>query len=143
MRAQPPWLLPDPESNRFGTKTRASRSESSQTRENGARNAKSREHSLSAFCVNWLTGSFRAKNLSSPGWARTTDTRINSPLLCRLSYRGIDFLVTGNVPIDPLLRMLSNSLAGHAKNSTFLAETWQVQLLNQEASPPIVVQRER
>ena len=29
-------------------------------------NAKSREHSLSAFCVNWLTGSFRAKNLSSP-----------------------------------------------------------------------------
>jgi hypothetical protein len=29
--------------------------------------AKSREHSLSAFCVNWLTGSFRAKNLSSLG----------------------------------------------------------------------------
>jgi len=52
-------------------------------------------------------------------------------------------LVTGNVPIDPLLRMLSNSLTGHAKNSTFLAETWQVQLLNQEASPPVVVQRER
>jgi hypothetical protein len=26
-------------------------------------NAKSRERSLSAFCVNWLTGSFRAKNL--------------------------------------------------------------------------------
>ena len=26
---------------------------------------------------------------SSPGRARTSDTRINSPLLCRLSYRGI------------------------------------------------------
>ncbi len=26
---------------------------------------------------------------SSPGWARTTDTRINSPLLCQLSYKGI------------------------------------------------------
>ena len=29
-------------------------------------NAKSRERSLSAFCVNWLTGSLRAKILSSP-----------------------------------------------------------------------------
>ena len=28
--------------------------------------AKSREHSLSAFCVSWLTGSFRARNLSVP-----------------------------------------------------------------------------
>ena len=55
VRAQPPWLLSDPESNRFGTKSRAARSKSSQTPENGARNAKSREHSLSAFCVNWLT----------------------------------------------------------------------------------------
>ncbi len=26
----------------------------------------------------------------SPTWARTRDTRINSPLLYRLSYRGID-----------------------------------------------------
>ena len=51
--------------NRCGTKTRAARPQSLQTRENGTRNAKSREHSLSAFCVNWLTGSFRAKNLSS------------------------------------------------------------------------------
>jgi hypothetical protein len=34
--------------------------------ENQGFNAKSRERSLSAFCVNWLTGSFRAKNLSSP-----------------------------------------------------------------------------
>jgi hypothetical protein len=46
-------------------KTCAARSESSQTLENGARNAKSRELALSAFCVNWLTGSFRAKILSS------------------------------------------------------------------------------
>ena len=29
---------------------------------------------------------------SSPGRARTSDTRINSPLLCRLSYRGIFFV---------------------------------------------------
>ena len=29
------------------------------------------------------------KKESSPGWARTTDTRINSPLLCQLSYKGI------------------------------------------------------
>ena len=29
------------------------------------------------------------KKESSPGWARTTDTRINSPLLCRLSYKGV------------------------------------------------------
>jgi hypothetical protein len=31
VRAQPPWLLSDPESNRFGTKTRAAMAESSQT----------------------------------------------------------------------------------------------------------------
>ena len=29
---------------------------------------------------------------SSPGWARTTDTRINSPLLCQLSYKGVCLL---------------------------------------------------
>ncbi len=29
------------------------------------------------------------KKESSPGWARTTDTRINSPLLCQLSYKGV------------------------------------------------------
>ena len=28
----------------------------------------------------------------SPTWARTRDTRINSPLLYRLSYRGMSFL---------------------------------------------------
>ena len=32
------------------------------------------------------------KKESSPGWARTTDTRINSPLLCQLSYKGKLFI---------------------------------------------------
>ncbi len=41
------------------------RPESSQSHENGARNAKCREHALPAFCVNWVTGSFRANHLSS------------------------------------------------------------------------------
>ena len=51
--------------------------------------AKRRKLRLTAFCVNQYGGSFRASYLSSPGRARTSDTRINSPLLCRLSYRGI------------------------------------------------------
>ena len=40
----------------------------------------------------WVAGSSRVlrvlRNLGSPSWARTSDLRINSPSLYRLSYRG-------------------------------------------------------
>lgn len=40
----------------------------------------------------WSPSSAAIFESSSPGRARTSDTRINSPLLYRLSYRGIDKL---------------------------------------------------
>ena len=45
-------------------------------------NAESREHSLSAFCVNWLTGSFRAKNLSSPSETLLEQSQDSRALEC-------------------------------------------------------------
>ena len=49
---------------------------------------KSRDSRLGFLCLpDWR--SFEPILKGSPGWARTTDTRINSPLLCRLSYRGM------------------------------------------------------
>ena len=33
--------------------------------------------------------------IGSSGWARTNDPRINSPLLCQLSYAGIFLFVAG------------------------------------------------
>ena len=62
---------------------------SSQTLGNPRVHAKRREQRLSALAVYQCVGQFRGQNISSPGRARTSDTRINSPLLCRLSYRGI------------------------------------------------------
>jgi len=46
-------------------------------------NAESREHSLSAFCVNWLTGSFRAKNLSSAKESQACDRPVIKWYSCK------------------------------------------------------------
>ena len=79
VRAQPPWLLPDTESNRFGTESRASRRGSPHTLGKPTFNAKDRERWPSASCVHWLTCSFRAKNLSSPDGTRTDYRWVNNP----------------------------------------------------------------
>lgn len=36
-----------------------------------------------------------SSTLCSPGWIRTSDLRVNSSLLCQLSYRGIHRSVNG------------------------------------------------
>lgn len=70
------------ESNRFGTETRAATPERRTPSENCGFNANSRERSLSTFCVNWLTGSFRAKILSSPeGTLFMTPPKLSRPFL--------------------------------------------------------------
>jgi hypothetical protein len=50
-------------------------------------NAKSRERSLSAFCVNQLTGSFRAKILSSPSATLLEQTQDYRALKCEKPWK--------------------------------------------------------
>jgi hypothetical protein len=50
-------------------------------------NAKRRERSLSAFCVNWLTGSFRAKILSSPCATLLEQNRDSRALECEKPWK--------------------------------------------------------
>ena len=51
----------------------------SDDREILGKNEESRDWSFPAIFVNSCGGSIPQLNFSSPGWARTTDTRINSP----------------------------------------------------------------
>ena len=53
-----------------------------------AKNAKRPLAEISTTGVNWCANFVRRERKSSPTRARTWDTRINSPLLYQLSYRG-------------------------------------------------------